>query len=209
MLSQYECTNCDSTEFPDVSILIKHVYYIWQGLINLITCSSESSGMYCHVLNWMSIKNMAVHPRRFWASYSTPLELEISLNNMCLCQASSLITVAPVFWVVVLCGSGLHCWHFRQAYCLCMHAYVHTYICACMHACMHTYIRTYIQTDRWTDRQTDIQQTDRQTSVLVVWTEFSFIYSVTDFEFSIARLAFCRWNLSEYGHNPCWLWLSV
>jgi hypothetical protein len=28
MLSQYECTNCDSTEFPDVSILIKHVYYI-------------------------------------------------------------------------------------------------------------------------------------------------------------------------------------
>jgi hypothetical protein len=30
--------------------------------------SSESSGMYCRVLNWMSIKNTAVHPRRFWAS---------------------------------------------------------------------------------------------------------------------------------------------
>jgi hypothetical protein len=27
------------------------------------------------------IKNMAVHPRRFWASYSPPWELEISHKN--------------------------------------------------------------------------------------------------------------------------------
>jgi hypothetical protein len=75
--------------------------------------SSESSGIYCRVLNWMSadvseiraasviramathrpddggstylwnvgrylIKNTAVHPRRFWASYSPPWEPEIS-----------------------------------------------------------------------------------------------------------------------------------
>jgi hypothetical protein len=69
--------------------------------------SSESSGMYCCVLYWMStdvsevrtasiiialmmeaartsetsvniVKNTSLHPRRFWASYSPPWELEIS-----------------------------------------------------------------------------------------------------------------------------------
>jgi hypothetical protein len=76
----------------------------------LFPWSSESSGMYCRVLNWMltdvlevhaasiirvmsdddrgstylwnvgrhSIKNMAVHPRRFWASCLPLWELEIS-----------------------------------------------------------------------------------------------------------------------------------
>jgi hypothetical protein len=34
--------------------------------------------MYCRVLNWHPIKNTAVHPRRFWASYSPPWEFEIS-----------------------------------------------------------------------------------------------------------------------------------
>jgi hypothetical protein len=46
--------------------------------------SSESSGMYCPVLNWMSTFT-AVLPRRFWASYSPPWEPEIShgLSRVC------------------------------------------------------------------------------------------------------------------------------
>jgi hypothetical protein len=56
--------------------------------VYMIQCSSESSGMYCHVLNWMStdvsIKNMPVHPRKFWASYSPSWELEISHDLMSL-----------------------------------------------------------------------------------------------------------------------------
>jgi hypothetical protein len=72
--------------------------------------------MYCRVLNWMStdvsevraasiiraistnswnvgqysVKNTAVHPRRFWASCSPPWELEISTCwNMFLCECRS------------------------------------------------------------------------------------------------------------------------
>jgi hypothetical protein len=54
----------------------RHIYRVWTTLSSWdfkfsrrLIWSSESSGMYCHVLNWMStsIKNTAVHPRRFWA----------------------------------------------------------------------------------------------------------------------------------------------
>jgi hypothetical protein len=44
--------------------------------------SSESPGMYCHVLNSMSTVDIelktAVHPRRLWTSYLPPWEPEIS-----------------------------------------------------------------------------------------------------------------------------------
>jgi hypothetical protein len=90
--------------FSHVNLLHTLTQYLWFILVcaknhqHNVSCS-ESSGMHCRVLNWMStdisevrdasiirvigrhsIKNMAVHPRRFWASYSPPWELEISHN---------------------------------------------------------------------------------------------------------------------------------
>jgi hypothetical protein len=96
----------------------RHICYALRTLPKLFIIqtlwSSESSGMYCHVLNWMltdvlevraafithrpddggsthlwnvgrhSITNTAVHSRRFWASYSPPWELEISHTNLVL-----------------------------------------------------------------------------------------------------------------------------
>jgi hypothetical protein len=93
--------------------------------------SSESSGMYCRVLNWMStdvsevraasiiramthcpddggstnlwnvgrhsIKNTALHPRRFWASYSPPWEPEISHTGWMLLAPFSCFSVIVSF----------------------------------------------------------------------------------------------------------------
>lgn len=38
ILPQYEFMNCDSTEYPNVSMLIMRVYCVCQGKINLIKC---------------------------------------------------------------------------------------------------------------------------------------------------------------------------
>jgi hypothetical protein len=43
-----------------------------------------------------SIKNTAVHPRRFWASYSLPWELEISISQ----NLPSLWAVCVTYWVM-------------------------------------------------------------------------------------------------------------
>jgi hypothetical protein len=112
--NKYTCPNRDSqgshdrfSDLFDMQVVCRTLYLhalqiiLKQCKINCWVLSSESSGMYCRVFNWMStdvsevraasitralrwnvcrhsIKNTAVHPRRFRASYSPLWELEIS-----------------------------------------------------------------------------------------------------------------------------------
>jgi hypothetical protein len=71
------CNNCVAREHGSVparrSMLLDLLTIDW-------TPSSESPGMYCRALNWMSTDVSEVR-RRFWTSYSPPWELEIPRVN--------------------------------------------------------------------------------------------------------------------------------